>query len=233
MATSVNSIKYGWFKDKTISKLVEIIPKILHFAKLRVVYWTFYPSFPIFLHRYICHICDILQLCLVSCHLPSNSNVGRSRGLTWRSVPPSWRLCPVLPGFNSCLGPGFAGLLLLRLFLKQPLWNWWEFCRCGKRREIWWMGATTMQLQPFPHIPLMTFANLIWKKSDGWALLPCSCNHFSTFLWWSLPIWFERHWSVGLHMNRISVCWVVDPPCFCFNTQKSIQVAFLLFSFKG
>ena len=24
---------------------------------------TFYPNFSIFLHRYICHICDILQLC--------------------------------------------------------------------------------------------------------------------------------------------------------------------------
>ena len=28
------------------------------------VFFTFYPNFPIFLHRYICHICDILQLCL-------------------------------------------------------------------------------------------------------------------------------------------------------------------------
>ena len=25
---------------------------------------TFYPNLPIFLHRYICHICDISQLCL-------------------------------------------------------------------------------------------------------------------------------------------------------------------------
>ena len=27
-------------------------------------YYTFYPNLPIFLHRYICHICDILQLWL-------------------------------------------------------------------------------------------------------------------------------------------------------------------------
>ena len=29
----------------------------------RVFYHTFYLKLPIFLHRYICHICDILQLC--------------------------------------------------------------------------------------------------------------------------------------------------------------------------
>ena len=28
-----------------------------------MVSYTFYPNLPIFLHRYICHICDILQLC--------------------------------------------------------------------------------------------------------------------------------------------------------------------------
>ena len=28
-----------------------------------MVSYTFYPNRPIFLHRYICHICDILQLC--------------------------------------------------------------------------------------------------------------------------------------------------------------------------
>ena len=28
-----------------------------------VVSYTFYPNTTIFLHRYICHICDILQLC--------------------------------------------------------------------------------------------------------------------------------------------------------------------------
>ena len=28
-----------------------------------MAFHTFYPNLPIFLHRYICHICDILQLC--------------------------------------------------------------------------------------------------------------------------------------------------------------------------
>ena len=28
-----------------------------------MVFCTFYPNLPIFLHRYICHICDISQLC--------------------------------------------------------------------------------------------------------------------------------------------------------------------------
>ena len=32
-----------------------------------VVFYTFYPNLPIFLHRYICHTCDISQLCLQTC----------------------------------------------------------------------------------------------------------------------------------------------------------------------
>ena len=38
-----------------------------------VCYHTFYPNLPIFLHRYICHICDISQLC--GCWLPAKVEV--------------------------------------------------------------------------------------------------------------------------------------------------------------
>ena len=38
--------------------LVEFTPKLMHFRKPHV-----YLNLPIFLHRYICHICDISQLC--------------------------------------------------------------------------------------------------------------------------------------------------------------------------
>ena len=46
MATSrEKSIKYGWFKDKTTSKLVELIQKLLHFAKRRgLLYFSPQPS---------------------------------------------------------------------------------------------------------------------------------------------------------------------------------------------
>ena len=34
-----NSIKYGWFKDKTTSKLIEFTQKLLHFTKLRGLFY--------------------------------------------------------------------------------------------------------------------------------------------------------------------------------------------------
>ena len=48
-------------KDKTKSKLLDI-PQKYFILQNGVVFCTFYPNLPIFLHRYICHICDILQL---------------------------------------------------------------------------------------------------------------------------------------------------------------------------
>ena len=49
------------FKEQTSSKLVEFTPKLLHSSKLCGVL-HFYPNPPKFLHRYICHICNIQQL---------------------------------------------------------------------------------------------------------------------------------------------------------------------------
>ena len=41
MATSRGkSIEYGWLKDKTTSKLVELTPKLLHFPKLLIAIHT-------------------------------------------------------------------------------------------------------------------------------------------------------------------------------------------------
>ena len=66
MATSKGeyekSIKYGWFKDKISSKL-ENLPGNYFILQNCEVSFTFYPNLPIFLHRYIGHICDILQIC--------------------------------------------------------------------------------------------------------------------------------------------------------------------------
>ena len=39
------------------------LPKHYFVLQNYVVSHTFYPDFPLFLHRYICHICDISQLC--------------------------------------------------------------------------------------------------------------------------------------------------------------------------
>ena len=58
-------------------KLIKFTKQLLNFAKLHGLL-HFYPNLPIFLHRYICHICDILQLCSVAalfCTLPSNLEI--------------------------------------------------------------------------------------------------------------------------------------------------------------
>ena len=55
-------IKYGWFKDKTTSKLVKFTPKLIHFAKLHGVLHFLPQPYNIFTQIYICHICDISQL---------------------------------------------------------------------------------------------------------------------------------------------------------------------------
>ena len=48
------------FKYKTTSKLVEL-PNNYFILQKCVVSYNFYPNLPIFLYKYICHICDILQ----------------------------------------------------------------------------------------------------------------------------------------------------------------------------
>ena len=50
------------FKQNII-KICEIYPQMPSFLQICVVIHAFYPNLPIFLHRYICHICDILDFC--------------------------------------------------------------------------------------------------------------------------------------------------------------------------
>ena len=59
-----NSIKYGWFKDKTTSKLIEFTQKLLHFTKLRgLFYLNLLPQpFNIFTQIY-------LKFCISGCWL--------------------------------------------------------------------------------------------------------------------------------------------------------------------
>ena len=62
MATSRGkSIEYGWFKDKTTSKLVEFIQKLLHFTKRRglPIYFLPQPS-NIFKKVYLLYLSVIL-----------------------------------------------------------------------------------------------------------------------------------------------------------------------------
>ena len=58
--------KRRWSKDKTTLKLVEVTQQLLNFTKLRGLL-QFLPQPSIFVHRYICHIGDILQLCCQTC----------------------------------------------------------------------------------------------------------------------------------------------------------------------
>ena len=64
MATSrrknEKAIKYGWFKDKISSKLVEFTQR-LHFIYKTAMFPTLFTQISC---RYICHIYDILQLCM-------------------------------------------------------------------------------------------------------------------------------------------------------------------------
>ena len=48
------------------------------------------PTFPFFLHRYICHICDILQLWLASVHCDSRAD--QDNTLERRVNKPGWKI---------------------------------------------------------------------------------------------------------------------------------------------
>ena len=73
----LNLMKFRWMatlKGKKVPNMASLkiktsqtwwnLPQNYFILQKCVVSYTFYPNFPIFLHRYICHICDILQLCL-------------------------------------------------------------------------------------------------------------------------------------------------------------------------
>ena len=47
----------------------QILPRNYFILQNCEVSYTFYPNLPIFLHRYICHICDISQPCLFLTHI--------------------------------------------------------------------------------------------------------------------------------------------------------------------
>ena len=56
-----NSIKWSWSKDKPHKTCKNVLKKYSILQNF-LSSFTFYPNLPIFLHRYICHICDISQL---------------------------------------------------------------------------------------------------------------------------------------------------------------------------
>ena len=56
------------FLNKTSLKFLEFTPKLLQFHKSARSPTLFYPNLTIFVHRYICHICDISQLGHSRCH---------------------------------------------------------------------------------------------------------------------------------------------------------------------
>ena len=101
---------------------------------------TFYPNLPIFLHRYICHICDILQLWLVHHPIPIWSFTIHDKCCIWWWFPHSgslfnlqvenFRLCLLVLSFpfeidvESGVGPSSNSNMII---YHDKCYIWWWF----------------------------------------------------------------------------------------------------------
>ena len=69
--------------------VAEIYPLNYSIEQKNMFSHTFYPNLPIFLHRYICHICDISQLCKGATFWAKDPFWG-PLGFSRHSIQPKW-----------------------------------------------------------------------------------------------------------------------------------------------